>query len=84
METITCHDILQALRSCQGQDLATRDEPVRSEVLGEFQRIQEAERKAAGSVTMLALASRAQSRQLEVVTGASDGPEGQGAGIAPA
>jgi len=84
METITCHDILQALRACQGQDLATRDEPVRSEVLGEFQRIQEAERKAAGSVTMLALASRAQSRQIEVVTGSSDGPEGQGVGITPA
>ncbi|MGH7968085.1 MAG: YhjD/YihY/BrkB family envelope integrity protein [Limisphaerales bacterium] len=63
MEQITCHDILEAMRSTQGQELATRDEPTRQEVYGEFQRIQEAEREAASSVTMLALAGRAQ-RQL--------------------
>jgi membrane protein len=62
METITCHDILVALRATQGQELATRDEPTRAEVYGEYQRIQEAERKAAGSVTMLALAHRAQAQ----------------------
>jgi membrane protein len=62
METITCHDILLAMRASQGQELATRDEPTRTEVYGEFQRIQEAERKAAGSVTMLALAHRAQAQ----------------------
>jgi len=60
MEQITCHDILEAMRSTQGQELATRDEPTRHEVYGEFQRIQEAERQAASSVTMLALAGRAQ------------------------
>ena len=64
MENITCHDILLALRATQGQELATRDEPTRSEVYGEFQRIQQAERHAAESVTMLALAQRAQ-RQLQ-------------------
>jgi len=63
LETITCHDILQALRSSQGQELATRDEPTRSEVYGEFQRIEEAERQAASSVTMLALVNRAQGRK---------------------
>lgn len=62
METITCHDILLALRATQGQELATRDEPTRVEVYGEFQRIQEAERQAAASVTMLALAHRAQAQ----------------------
>ena len=62
METITCHDILLALRAAQGQELATCDEPTRSEVYGEFQRIQEAERQAAGSVTLLALARRAQAQ----------------------
>jgi hypothetical protein len=62
MEMITCHDILLALRATQGQELATRDEPTRVEVYGEFQRIQEAERQAAASVTMLALAHRAQSQ----------------------
>jgi membrane protein len=60
MEMITCHDILLALRATQGQELATRDEPTRIEVYGEFQRIQEAERQAAASVTMLTLAHRAQ------------------------
>jgi membrane protein len=60
METITCHDILLALRAGQGPDLATREGPMRSEVYGEFQRIQEAERQAASSVSVLALASRVQ------------------------
>ncbi len=62
METITCHDLLQAMRAMHGQELATRDEPTRAEVLGEFDRIQEAERRAASSVTMLALANRAQNQ----------------------
>ena len=60
LENITCHDILLALRSSQGEDLPTRDEPARSEVYGEFQRIEEAERHAAASVNMLALVNRAQ------------------------
>lgn len=63
MEQISCHDILLALRSSQGQEMATRDEPTRAEVSGEFQRIQDAEREAASSVSMLALVHRAQ-RQL--------------------
>ncbi|MCX6927381.1 MAG: YihY family inner membrane protein [Verrucomicrobia bacterium] len=63
LEAITCHDILLALRSSQGQGLETRDEPTRKEVYGEFQRIEEAERQAAGSVTMLALVNRAQAQK---------------------
>jgi membrane protein len=63
LETITCHDILLALRASQGQELSTRDEPARTEVFGEFHRIEEAERQAAGSVTMLALVNRAQARR---------------------
>lgn len=62
METITCHDILLALRATQGQELATSDEPTRAEVYGEYQRIQEAERHVASSVTMLELVHRAQAR----------------------
>lgn len=62
MERITCHDILQAIRAGQGQELSTRDEPGRAEVYGEFQRIQQAERQAAASVSMLALAQRAQNQ----------------------
>ena len=60
LENITCHDILLALRASQGQEVATRDELTRGEVYGEFHRIEEAERQAAATVTMLALASRAQ------------------------
>jgi membrane protein len=63
LEQITCHDILLAMRASQGQELATSDEPARVEVYGEFQRIQEAERQAASSVTLMALVNRAQ-RQL--------------------
>jgi len=63
LENITCHDILLALRASPGQELATRDEPARSEVYGEFQRIQEAERQTASSVTMLALVNRAQAQR---------------------
>ena len=64
MERITCHDMLLAMRATQGQELATRDEPSRAEVYGEFQRIQEAERQVASGVTMLALANRAQAHAL--------------------
>ena len=62
LETITCHDVLMAMRATHGNELATRDEPTRSEVSGEFLRIEEAERKAAASVTMLALVNRAQAQ----------------------
>jgi membrane protein len=72
LENITCHDILLALRASQGQELATRDEPTRVEVYGEFHRIQEAERQAAASVTMLALVNRAQGRKT-LAEGGSDG-----------
>lgn len=63
LENITCHDVLLALRASQGQELDTRDEPTRSEVYGEFHRIQEAERQAAAAVTMLALVNRAQAHK---------------------
>ncbi len=62
LESINCHDILLAMRVAQGQELPPRDEPVGAEVYGEFARIQEAERKAAASVTVLALANRARAR----------------------
>ncbi len=64
LERITAHDLLMAMRSTQGQELTSCDEPAHGEVYGEFSRIEEAERAAASSVTMLALAHRAQARQL--------------------
>jgi membrane protein len=62
LEEITAHDILSAMRAANGQEIATRDEPTRAEVLGEFARIQEAEKKAASSLTMLMLVNRAQEK----------------------
>jgi len=59
LEQITCHDILTAMRASHGQELSTREEPARAEILGEFHRFQEAERQVAAGVTMLTLASRA-------------------------
>ena len=58
LERINCHDILQALRAGQGQELATRDGPARTEVYGEFQKIMEAEERAASGVSVLAMVNR--------------------------
>jgi membrane protein len=60
LQNITAHHVLMAMRATQGQELMTRDEPVRAEVYGEFARIQQAEKQVASSVTMLALVNRAQ------------------------
>lgn len=62
LNNINCHDVLLAMRATHGQEPATRDEPVRAEVLGEFARIQAAEEQAAGAVTLLNLVHRAQAR----------------------
>lgn len=61
LEQINAHHVLQALRA-RGQELLTRNEPVREEVYGEFARIQAAEKLAASSITMLALVHRAEAR----------------------
>jgi len=60
LESISGHDVLTALRAGHGRELATRDDPGRAEVSGEFERIQEAERKAASSVSVLTMARRAE------------------------
>jgi len=62
LEAINAHDVLSAMRAANGQQPATRDEPARDEVLGEFARIQEAEKQAASSLTLLALVNRASAR----------------------
>jgi membrane protein len=62
LEAINAHDVLHAVRTGTGQELPLREGPVRAEVYGEFARIEEAERVAASSLTMLALVNRAQAR----------------------
>ncbi len=63
LESINAHHVLHAMRAGGGQELLPRNEPVRAEVYGEFARIEEAERQAAASVTMLALVNRTQARR---------------------
>lgn len=65
LETITCDDVLQAMRATHGQELLTREEPTRAEVYGEYSRIREAERQAASTVNMLHLARRTQACMIE-------------------
>ena len=60
LEDITAHHVLRAIRAGSGQDIATRDEPARAEVLGEFAKIEQAERDTALRITLLALVNRAQ------------------------
>ena len=62
LDAITAHNILQAMRAGGGQELPMRDGPVRSEVYGEFARIEQAERDASSAITMLALVHRAQAK----------------------
>jgi len=62
LDTITAYDILHVMRTGNGQELPLRDCPVRTEVYGEFARIEKAEREAAASLTMLALVNRAQAK----------------------
>jgi membrane protein len=64
LETINAHHVLRALRAADGQDAPLNEPAGRSEVYGEFARIEEAERAAASSVNMLALVSRPQ-KQIE-------------------
>jgi DNA-binding IscR family transcriptional regulator len=58
LDAINAHHVLQAMRAGLGQELPQQDEPARAEVYGEFARIEEAERQAASTVTMLALVNR--------------------------
>jgi membrane protein len=62
LDSMNAHHILHAMRAGGGQELPSQNEPARAEVYGEFARIEEAERQAAASVTMLALVNRAQAR----------------------
>jgi membrane protein len=58
LETISCHDVLFAMRASQGMDLTESKAADNSEIYGEFQKIEDAERVAASSVTVRDLAER--------------------------
>ena len=63
LDAINAYDVLQAMRAGGGQEFHLRGGPTRAEVYGEFARIEEAERAAASSVTMLALINRLPERR---------------------
>jgi membrane protein len=52
LDQITYEDVLEAIRSGQGQELETRDEPARDQVRCEFDKILDAEYEVAGAVTL--------------------------------
>ena len=59
LEKITCHDVLHALRTSRNGSVATRDDPAREPVRERYERFQEAEKAAAGNVTLATLAAEA-------------------------
>jgi membrane protein len=71
LDLINAHHILLAMRAGGGQELLSRDEPVRAEIFGEFARIEEAEKQAASAITLLALVHRARSH-LEIAAPATE------------
>jgi membrane protein len=62
LENINAYDILLALRTGTGQELPLLEESALAEIYGEFTRIEKAEREAASSISLLALANRVSSR----------------------
>jgi membrane protein len=56
---ITAYDILQAMRTGNGQELPPRQQPELAEIYGEFARIEQAERAAAAGISLFALVARA-------------------------
>jgi DNA-binding IscR family transcriptional regulator len=58
LNDINAYDILNAMRTGTGQELPMSEAPELAGIYGEFSRIKSAERNAAASVTLLALASR--------------------------
>ena len=58
LETISCEDIIHALRAGQGQEPATREEPTRELVRDAFDQIRQAELRVARAVTLQGMVER--------------------------
>jgi membrane protein len=52
LESITCSDILHAVRTGAGNEIDTREEPIRNLLQEQYARIQEAERSVAGHLNL--------------------------------
>ncbi|MBI5384932.1 MAG: YihY family inner membrane protein [Verrucomicrobia bacterium] len=59
LDQITAHQIVQALRTGQGAELATRDDALRAAVRDDYDRIRQAEQAVAETLTLEAMVSRA-------------------------
>lgn len=59
LEKISCHDVLQALRTSRNGSVGTREDTMREQVRGHYERFQEVEKSAAGNVTLATLAAEA-------------------------
>lgn len=57
LEQITCHDVLQALRTAKNGGVATRDDVMRERVRGHYEGFQSAEKATAANVTLASLAA---------------------------
>lgn len=68
LESISAHDILQAMRKDGEPELNSPDKPETAEVLDEFGKIEQAERTAACSVTLLGLVQQSQKVHDHVIT----------------
>jgi membrane protein len=60
LETMTCKEILAALRCGNGHDIETKDDPAREPVKLDFAVIQQAEERAAEAITIADLVKHAQ------------------------
>jgi hypothetical protein len=72
---MTCFDVLSAMRTSRGEQLATRNEQTRGEVYKEFLRIEHAEATASGSVTIRELVLRMERQGHEHGTQDGKGPK---------
>lgn len=58
LDRVTVHDVIEALRVGQGDELETADDRSRALVREEFEAVQQAERKASGALTLRDLVER--------------------------
>jgi membrane protein len=57
LETITAQDVLDAIRTANGREPATADDPTRRVLRAEVERVRAAERQVAGTITLKELAA---------------------------
>ena len=58
LDQVSARDVLEALRTCQGQEFNTKDDPARALVRSEYERICAVESQAAGQASLLELVGR--------------------------